>query len=212
MTKKRIEVNDLSLGQFSDNKNIRFKNSVLRSNLCAYSDAYIVVKGAITVKGTDDAIKRNKKLTFENYALFRSCISKVNNTFIGNAEDYDIVIPMCKLLEYSNNHSKMFGSLWNYYRDEINDSANENNDANNYRTNNNKTTTSKFFEYKTKIIGRLDLFNNYLLFLFYLFILKLKNLNTVLCNYIQNNPIFIGIIFYFYHKALMHGFKCFINV
>ena len=45
------------------------------------------------------------------------------------------------------------GSLWNYYRDEVNDSANENNDGNNFRISNNKTTTSKSFEYKTKLIG-----------------------------------------------------------
>ena len=45
-------------------------------------------------------------------------------------------------------------SLWNYYRDKVNDDANKNNDAGNYRINNIKTTTSKSFEYKTKIIGR----------------------------------------------------------
>ena len=44
------------------------------------------------------------------------------------------------------------GSLWNYYRNEINDDANENDDAGNYRINN-KTTTTKSFEYKTKITG-----------------------------------------------------------
>ena len=46
------------------------------------------------------------------------------------------------------------GSLWNYYRDEVNDSANENNDANNFRINNNKTTRSKCFKYNSKLIGR----------------------------------------------------------
>ena len=54
------------------------------------------------------------------------------------------------------------GSLWNFYRDEINDSANENNDANNYRIYNNKTVTRKSFEYKTKIIGRTSNDNNIL--------------------------------------------------
>ena len=71
-------------------------------------------------------------------------------------------MPMYNLLEYSDNYSKTSGSLWNYYRGEINDSANENNDANNYRKNNNKTTTNKFFEYKTKIIGRTPNDNNIL--------------------------------------------------
>ena len=46
------------------------------------------------------------------------------------------------------------GSLWNYYRDEVNDSTNENNDANNFRINNNKTTRSKCFKYNSKLIGR----------------------------------------------------------
>ena len=69
---------------------------------------------------------------------------------------------MHNLLEYSDNYSKMSRSLWNYYGDEINDSANENNDTDNYGINNNKTTTSKSFEYKTKIIGRTPNNNNIL--------------------------------------------------
>ena len=50
VTKKWVEVNDLSSGQYSINKNIRFKNSMLRSDLFDYSDSYIAVKGAITVE------------------------------------------------------------------------------------------------------------------------------------------------------------------
>ena len=71
-------------------------------------------------------------------------------------------MPMYNLLEYSDNYPKTSRSLWNYYRDEINYSANENNDANNYRINNNKSTTSKSFEYKTKIIRRTPNDNNVL--------------------------------------------------
>ena len=59
---------------------------------------------------------------------------------------------MYNLLEYNDNYSVKSGSLWNYYRDEVNDDANKNNDAANYRINNNKTATTKSFEYKTKII------------------------------------------------------------
>ena len=105
--------------------------------------------------------KRNKKLTFKNNAPFQSCISKINNTFIDNAEDLDIVMPMYNLLEYSDNYSMTSGSLWNYYRDEINDDANENNAARN-KINNNKTITSKSFEYKTKLLGRTSNNNNIL--------------------------------------------------
>ena len=93
--------NDLSSGQYSVNKNIRLKTSTLRSDLCDYSDAYIVVKGRITVQGDNHAKTRNKKLTFKNNASFRSCISKINNTFVDNAKDLDIVMPMYNLLEYS---------------------------------------------------------------------------------------------------------------
>ena len=71
---------------------IRFKTSILRSNLCGYSDAYIVPKRRISVRGTNGANKRNRKLPFKNNSPFRSCISKTNNTFIDIAEDLDIVM------------------------------------------------------------------------------------------------------------------------
>ena len=66
-----------------------------------YSDAHIVVTGTITVEEHNDPEKRNKKLIVKNNATFRSCISKINKTFIDNAEDLDIVMPMHSLLEYS---------------------------------------------------------------------------------------------------------------
>ena len=75
---------------------------MLRSDLCDYSDAYIVVKGEITVKSNDNA-KRRKYMLHYN-ALFRSCISKINNTFMDISKDLDIVMPMCNLLEYNNNY------------------------------------------------------------------------------------------------------------
>ena len=75
---------------------------MLRSDLRDYSDAYIAVQGRISIIDTDDAIRRNKKLTVKNNALFRSCITKINNTFVNNAEDLDIVMPMYNLLEYSD--------------------------------------------------------------------------------------------------------------
>ena len=62
-------------------------------------------------------------------------------------------MPMYNLLEYSDNNSTTSGSLWNYYRDEMNDNANENNDAGNYGINNNKKKTACKSKYKTKIIG-----------------------------------------------------------
>ena len=92
---------------------------MLKSDLCDYGDAYIVLKERITFeRDNDDDKTRNKKLIFKNNSLFRSCISKTNNTFINNAEDLDIVMPMYNLLlEYSNNYSMTSGSLWHYYID-----------------------------------------------------------------------------------------------
>ena len=97
-----MELIDLSSGQDSIIKIIRFKTSMLRSDLCGYSDAYFVVKGRITDEGDNDTITRNKKLIFKKNAPFRSCISKINNTFIDNAEVLDIFMPMYNLLEYSD--------------------------------------------------------------------------------------------------------------
>ena len=125
---------------------------MLRSHLCDYSDAFIVVKGGITLTGTNANSRRNTKVTFKNNAPFRSCITKINNKFIDNAEDLDIVMPTYNLLEYSDNYSMRSGSSWNDYRNEMNDDENEN-DANENMVNNNKTTTSKSFKYNAKIIG-----------------------------------------------------------
>ena len=151
VTKKWVKVNELSIGEYSINKNIRFKTSMSRSDLCDYSDTYIVVKGIISVTGTYTNNRVNKMLTIKKNVSFRSCISKVNNAFIDSAEDLDIVMPMYSLLEYSDNYFMTSGDLWNYYRDEINDDENEND--NNNRLNNNKTITNKCSKYKTKIIG-----------------------------------------------------------
>ena len=153
MTQKWIKVNDLSSGKNSLNKNLRFKTSKLQSDFCDYSDAYIVVKGRITVEGDNDTKTNNKKLIFKNNVPFRSCISKINNTFIDNAEELDIVMLMYNLLEYSDNYSVTLGSLWNYCRDKVNDDVNENN-ADNNKINNNKTIISKSFKYKTEVMER----------------------------------------------------------
>ena len=103
------------------NKLIKFKTSMLRSSLCDYSDAYILVKGNITVNNTAaagaDANNDNKKVIFKNCAPFTDCISKINNTDIDNAKYIDIVMPMYNLIEYSDNYSKTSGSLWRYYKD-----------------------------------------------------------------------------------------------
>ena len=103
VTKKWIEVYDQSEKKCNPNKEIRIKKSMLKSDLCDCSDAYIAVKGDITLEGDDDTNKRNKNLIFENNAPFIYCISKINGVKIDKAEDLDVVMPMYNLPEYSKN-------------------------------------------------------------------------------------------------------------
>ena len=98
---------------------------MLRSDLCDYSDAYIVVKGDIIVTNSNDA-KRTKSVAFKNNAPFINCISKINGINIDNGEDLDVVMPMYNLLEYSKNYRKTTGSMWNYYRDKPSDPLSSN--------------------------------------------------------------------------------------
>ena len=103
---KWVEVNNLSIAQRSVNKNIRFKISVLRSDLYDYSDAYIVVKVAIDLlaAGANENDKAEKDVAFKNNAQFRSCISKINSTFIDNAKDLNIV----KIIPW---HQEVYGII-----------------------------------------------------------------------------------------------------
>ena len=93
---------------------------MLRSDLCDCSDAYITVKGRITVESALANNGTNKKLTSENNSPFRSCIPKIKNTFNENGEDFDIVMPMCSLLEYSHSYSMTSRNLLDYYKNELN--------------------------------------------------------------------------------------------
>ena len=101
-TKKWIEVYDQSQGNYNVNKEIGIKASMLRSDLCHFSDAYIVIKRNITVVRPNNA-KRNKAVAFKNNSPFINCISKINCMKIDNAEDLDAVLPMYNSFEYSKN-------------------------------------------------------------------------------------------------------------
>ena len=115
-TRNWVEISDESRGNYT-NSDIRFKTTMLRSNLCDYADSYILVKGTITITGAGDdaaarrADERNKGVKFKNCAPFTKCISRINNTDIDNVHDIDIVMPMYNLLEYSDNYSKTSESL-----------------------------------------------------------------------------------------------------
>ena len=123
VAREYVRVNSLS-NTYNENKPIRFKTPMLRSNLCDYSDAYILVKGTITVTapGVNNVAhnirdKRNRPLILKNNALFVSCITRINGESIEDADDLDIVMSMYNLLEYSKNYRKTIGSLYNCYRD-----------------------------------------------------------------------------------------------
>ena len=125
---------------------------MLKSSLCDYSDAYILVKGTITVNNTAAAgaaaNNTNKKVMFKNCAQFTNCISEINNMQIDNAKDIDIVMPMCNLIEYSDNYAKTTGSLWQYCKDIP--ARNANNEIIIFAENN----TTDSFKFKAKITGQ----------------------------------------------------------
>ena len=151
VTRQYVKVNSLS-NTYNENNSIRFKAPILRSNLCDFSDVYILVKGTITVNGIvngaeNEILRRNRPLILKNNAPFASCMAKINNEFIEDADDLDIVILMHNLLEYNKNYRKTIGSLYNYYRDELSDDNNPNNFPN---TN---VVSSNTFKYKNKITG-----------------------------------------------------------
>ena len=123
---------------------------MLRSDRSDFSDAYIVVKKIITTTDSNNNTY-DKKLAFENNAPFVSCILKINNTLLNDAEDLDVVMTMYNLLKYSKNYSKTTGSFWNYYRDEPNSSLGGADSNIKYLI-----KDSKFFDYKTSITGKLE--------------------------------------------------------
>ena len=112
--------------------------------MCDYAGTYILVKGTITITknarpepdptapktaaqllaqllAVRQADERDKGVIFKNCAPFTKCISRINNTDIDNAQDIDVIMPMYKLIEYSDNYSiKTSGSSWQYYKDDPN--------------------------------------------------------------------------------------------
>ena len=115
-TKNWVEINDESRGTYKARNQIKFKNSMVRSNLCDYSDACIHVKGTITISSTGvagaAANNASKKVIFKNCTPFTNSISEINNTQVDNAHDIDVVMSVYNLIEYSDIYLKPSGSLW----------------------------------------------------------------------------------------------------
>ena len=125
-TKNWVEINDESRGAYNVNSQIKLKTTMLKPSLCDYSDAYILVKGTISVNNTAAAgavvNNTNKKVIFKNCAPFTNCTSEINNTQIDNAKDIDTVMPMYNLIEYSDNyekHQEIYGNIVKIYQPEM---------------------------------------------------------------------------------------------
>ena len=151
-TKNLVEIIDESREKYNSNGQIKFKTSMLRSNLCIYNDPYLLAKGtiSITAQAGDNPNNANKKVVFKNCAPFTDCLNEINNTQIDNNKYINVIMLMYSLIEYSDNYSKTSGSLWQYYRDEP---TLTNADA---ITNFHAADNSASFKFKQKITGVTD--------------------------------------------------------
>ena len=119
-TKKWYVIDSESKGNYSRQNPIRFLTNSLESSLYDYFDAYILVTGDITITGGDD----NTKVAFKNCAPFSKCRTEINETFVDEADIFNITMPMYILIEYSDNYSDTTGSLWQFRRNEIEEDTN----------------------------------------------------------------------------------------
>ena len=146
MTKNWVEINVNARGTYNTNSQIKFKTSMPDSSLCDYNDAYILVRRTIGVIGAGadaaaiTADRNNKQATFENCASFTDCITNINNTHVDNTKDFDVVMPMHNLIEYSDNYSKTSWSLYYIFRNEPN----------------NVITESESFKFKSKSLENIN--------------------------------------------------------
>ena len=125
-------------GKFDQNNSIKFETESLKSSLCDYSDAFILVTGDTRVAANNDT-----DVAFKNCPPFSTCKTEINDVFIDEANHIYITMAMYNLIEYSDNYSDTSGSLWQFKRDEV--------PANNADL---TINNSQSFKYKTAIAGR----------------------------------------------------------
>ena len=113
VTRKWNIVNNLSNTNYDIENEIIYNTKVLKSNLCDCNDAYILVRGDITITAAPVTL-----VSLKHCAPFNNCIAKINGTTIDDAEDLDLVMPMYILIECSSNYSQTTGGLWFYSKDE----------------------------------------------------------------------------------------------
>ena len=130
-TKKWYIIDSESKGNYSHENPIKFLTNSLKSSLCDYSDAYILVTGNITVKRRNAAaFNAATQVVFISCAPFKDCRTEINDNFVDYADFINITMSMYNLIEYSGNNSDTSGSLWNFKRDEIVNSADVTNENN----------------------------------------------------------------------------------
>ena len=119
-TKNWVEINDDAHGRYNTKCQIKIKTSMLKSSVYDYSDAYIILWGTISFQNTGTAANPNnrKNIIIKNCVLFTDCVSEINNAQIDNTKDIDIVIPICNLIEYSDNYTKISANTieMNYFK------------------------------------------------------------------------------------------------
>ena len=105
-------------GKYKQGNTIKFETETIKSSLCDYSDAFMLVTGNITV-----AANNNTDVAFKNCAPFSTCTTKINDIVVDEANHIYIAMPMYNLIEYSNNYSDTSGRLWQFKRDEVTDKS-----------------------------------------------------------------------------------------
>ena len=106
VTRRWSIVNDNSRTNYDVGSEIIYNTAILTSNIYDYSNAYILVRGDITIIG-----HQVTQVAFKNCTQFTKCITKIDGTTIDGAENLDLAIPMCNLIEYSSNYSETTGIL-----------------------------------------------------------------------------------------------------
>ena len=151
-TRKWYVINDQNNTDYGegneDSTTVKFETKVIKSNLCDYSDAYILVTGNITATGGD----ANTRVAFKNCAPFTKCITHINDEHVDNADNLAVILPMYNLIEYSDSYSDTSRSLWQFKRDEQN--------MNNGNPANVTTADSTSFKYKSSSIKESTAVNN----------------------------------------------------
>ena len=112
-TRKWYFINDQNNTDYGEGNKSGTTVKFIKWNICDYLDAYILVAGDITATGGDV----NTKNAFKNCAPFTKCITHINDEHVDGANNFDIIMPMYNLIEYSNNYSDTSGSLWQFRRD-----------------------------------------------------------------------------------------------